>query len=89
MASTFTVVTPLVQVRLDNGGYAHVYQGGVLPENADPEHAKQLVAEGQVVKGDFVPEPQRAYDPGGDPVSVEVDVKAAGKKQARSQASEE
>jgi hypothetical protein len=47
------VTAPLVVVRDNTGQMHHVYAGGLLPDNADPEHVEQLVEDGMVenVKG--------------------------------------
>lgn len=36
------VTSALVVVRLQSGQFAHIYSGAPLPEDADPEHVKQL-----------------------------------------------
>lgn len=48
----FKVTAPLVQVRKADGSYAHVYEGGFLPEDADEDHVAQLVESEFVVEAD-------------------------------------
>ena len=50
-AKTFTVVAPLCVIKLDHGGYAHIYKGGEVPENADSAQLEQLVAQKMVAAG--------------------------------------
>lgn len=38
------VTAALVQVRRTDGSSVHVYEGGVLPDDVDPEHLAALVA---------------------------------------------
>lgn len=52
----YTVITPLVIVRDNTGSMHHVYQGGLLPENADEDHVKQLL-EGKMVEKAKAPAP--------------------------------
>jgi hypothetical protein len=46
----YRVTAPLVIVRDAAGVMHHVYQDGVLPENADAEHLKQLLSDKMVEK---------------------------------------
>jgi hypothetical protein len=48
---TYKVTAPLVQVRRTDGSYVHVYEGGVLPDEADPEHVKQLLDGKMIASG--------------------------------------
>lgn len=42
------VTAPLVIVKDKDGVMHHVYEGGLVPDNADPEHLKQLRTSGMV-----------------------------------------
>lgn len=55
MAKSYEVTAPLVQVRRANGGYAHVYEGGLLPADADEDHVAVLLEEGMIVEGGDLP----------------------------------
>jgi hypothetical protein len=44
----YKVVAPLVIVKDKDGAMHHVYQDGFLPDSADPDHVKDLVAGGMV-----------------------------------------
>jgi hypothetical protein len=49
LAVAYQVKSPLVVVRTaDDGPFVHVYEGGFLPEDADPDHVAQLVESGMV-----------------------------------------
>lgn len=48
----YLVKAPLVQARKADGGFAHVYEGGFLPDDQDPEQLKQLLEAGAVEEAD-------------------------------------
>lgn len=50
MTMTYKVTAPLVIVKDNKGSMHHIYEGGLLPENADGEHVKLLLADKMVVK---------------------------------------
>lgn len=65
----YKVVAPLVIVRDKDGAMHHVYDGGLLPDNADADHVKQLLDSGMVkkVKVDEAPaEPKAEGAPKGN-----------------------
>jgi len=45
---TYKVTAPLVIVKDKAGVMHHVYEGGLVPDDADPEHLKQLRESGMV-----------------------------------------
>lgn len=47
----YIVKSALVQVRMADGSYQHVYQGAPLPADADAEHVSVLVEGGMVERG--------------------------------------
>lgn len=46
----YKVTAPLVIVKDEKGSMHHIYEGGLLPENADADHVKQLLADKMVAK---------------------------------------
>jgi len=57
------VIAPLVQARLSDGGYVHVYAGGSMPADADPDQLDQLVGSGMVVEVEDAEEPAPEPEP--------------------------
>jgi hypothetical protein len=45
----YRVAGLLVQAKRTNGVYAHIYEGGFLPADQDPEQLVQMLDEGLVV----------------------------------------
>jgi hypothetical protein len=60
----YQVDAPLVIVKDKGGVMHHVYQGGLLPENADEKHVKQLLAEKMVSKTKVADQPTDAAPQG-------------------------
>jgi hypothetical protein len=58
---TLRVRVPLAVVKTD-GGYVHVYDGGLVPDNADREHVKLLLADGAVENDEAKPESKKTED---------------------------
>lgn len=48
----YEVTSPLVQVRRQDGSYVHLYEGALLPDEADPKHVEQLLADGMIAEAD-------------------------------------
>lgn len=55
----YTVKSPLVVAKTD-GGYVHVYEGGLLPEDIDSDQLEQLIAQEMVADNGEKPKRSRA-----------------------------
>lgn len=60
--ATYTVTSPLVIAKTENGTFVHVYEGGVLPDDIDTDQLKQLEDAEMVVKGGSAPKAASADD---------------------------
>jgi hypothetical protein len=60
----YQVTAPLVIVKDKGGVMHHVYQGGLLPENADEKHVKQLLADKMVEKAKVADQPTESKTEG-------------------------
>ena len=52
----YVVKAPLIQARKADGSFAHVYEGGRLPDDQDPVQLEQLLAGDMVAESDDVSE---------------------------------
>lgn len=57
IAMAYKVTAPLVIVRDNTGTMHHVYENGLLPDNADKKHVEQLLDSGMVEKAKAAPAP--------------------------------
>lgn len=48
----YAVKVPLIQARKVDGSFVHVYEGGLLPDDQDPDQLSQLVESGMVEEAD-------------------------------------
>ena len=53
----YRVTAPLVQARRSSGSHVHVYEGGFLPDDIDPDQLEQLQAAEMIEEADVPEDP--------------------------------
>lgn len=59
---SYLVVAPLIQARKVDGTFAHIYEGGLLPDDQDPVQLDQLIKSGMVATSQTSPDPTDEAD---------------------------